>query len=152
MPKVELDIETSVPPSEVRSALLDFTDRRPEIWPGIEPGLYEVYEVGDTYADIKEGNKVPGGVVWAKEHYDWSSPDVITWTVRESNFCAPGSYVAATIAPRDGGGSRIHIVWNRTPTSFGGRVAAALVVLTKGKPVAASIRKALNKLEASGRS
>jgi hypothetical protein len=148
MPRVELDIETSAAPSKVRSALLDFTDRRPEIWPSIEPSLYEVYEVGDTYADIKEGNKMPGGVVWAKEHYDWSNPDVVTWTVRESNFCAPGSYVSAAIAPRGDGGSRIHIVWNRTPTSIGGRVAALLIVATKGKPVAASIRRALDKLEA----
>jgi polyketide cyclase/dehydrase/lipid transport protein len=148
MPKVELDVETSAAPGTVRSALLDFSDRRPEIWPSIEPSLYEVYEVGDTYADIKEGNKVPGGVVWAKEHYDWSNPDVISWTVRESNFCAPGSYVSAAIAPRGDGGSRIHIVWNRTPTSIGGRVAALLIVATKGKPVAASIRRALDKLEA----
>jgi hypothetical protein len=152
MPKVELDLETSVPPSAVRSALLDFTDRRPEIWPGIEPSLYEVYEVGDTHADIKEGSKAPGGAVWAKEHYDWSSPGVVTWTVRESNFCAPGSYVSAAIAPRGDGGSRIHVSWNRTPTSMGGRLATVLIVLTKGKPVAASFRKALDKLEASGRS
>jgi hypothetical protein len=148
MPKVELDVETSASPSTVRSALLDFSDRRPEIWPSIEPSLYEVYEVGDTYADIKEGNKVPGGVVWAKEHYDWSNPDVISWTVRESNFCAPGSYVSAAIAPRGDGGSRIHIVWNRTPTSIGGRLAVLLIVATKGKPVGASIRRALDKLEA----
>jgi hypothetical protein len=86
MAKVEFDIETSVSASEARSALLDFTDRRPQIWPSIEPSLYEV---GDTYADIKEGNNVPGGVVWAKEHYDWADPVVVTWTVRESYFCAP---------------------------------------------------------------
>ena len=151
MAKVEFDIETSVSASEVRSALLDFTDRRPQIWPSIEPSLYEVYEVGDTYADIKEGNKVPGGVVWAKEHYDWADPVVVTWTVRESNFCAPGSYVSAAITPRVESGSRIHVVWNRTPTSFGGRVATILIVATRGKPVAASIRRALTKLEAGGR-
>ena len=40
MPKVELDIDTAVAPERVRAALLDFSPRRPEIWPGIEPSLY----------------------------------------------------------------------------------------------------------------
>jgi hypothetical protein len=147
MPKVELDVDTRVPPEQVRAALLDFSDRRPEIWPGIEPSLYEVYSVGTSTADVKEGSKMPGMAVWAREHYDWSDPQVVTWTVRESNFCAPGSYVSAAITPRDGGGSRIHVTWNRTPTTAGGRFGAWLIVATRGKPVAASIRKATKKLE-----
>jgi hypothetical protein len=147
MPKVELDVETSVSPEDVRAALLDFSDRRPEIWPGIEPSLYEVYTIGDTFADVQEGSKMPGARIWAKEHYDWSAGDLITWTVQESNFCAPGSYVSAAIAPRGDGGSRIHLTWNRTPTSMVGRLATALIVLTRGKPVAASFRMALAKLE-----
>jgi hypothetical protein len=146
MPKVELDVETSVSPERARAALLDFSDRRPEIWPGIEPGLYEVYSVGETTAEVKEGSRLPGMSVWAVEHYDWSDPDLIVWTVRESNFCAPGSYVSAAIAARPGGGSRVHITWNRTPTSFGGRVAALLIRATKGKPVAASFHQAMRKL------
>jgi hypothetical protein len=147
MAKVELDIDTTVTPEIVRAALLDFSDRRPEIWPGIEPSLYEVYTVGDTFADVQEGSKMPGGSIWAKEHYDWSASDRVTWTVRESNFCAPGSYVAALISPGKDGGSLIHVIWNRTPTSLAGRLATVLIQLTRGKPVAASIRKALDKLE-----
>ena len=118
----------------------------PEIWPGIEPSLYEVYTIGDTFADVQEGSKMPGAKIWAKEHYDWSAGGLVTWTVQESNFCAPGSYVSAAIAPRGDGGSRIHLTWNRTPTSLVGRMATALIVLTRGKPVAASFRQALAKL------
>jgi hypothetical protein len=147
MPKVEVDLETSVSPEKVRAALLDFSERRLAIWPGIEPSLYAVYNVGDTFADIQEGSRMPGTRIWAKEHYDWSSGDLITWTVQESNFCAPGSYVSAAIAPRGDGGSRIHVTWNRTPTSMIGRLATAVIVLTKGKPVAASFRMAMSKLE-----
>jgi hypothetical protein len=148
MPKVEMDVETTLPPERVREALLDFSERRPEIWPGISRSLYEVYSVGDTSADIKEGTKAPGMTVWAKEHYDWSDPELVRWTVQESNFCTPGSYVSARIAPRNGGGSRVHIEWDRTPTSFKGRVAAFMIVRSKGKPVASSFEKALRKLEA----
>jgi hypothetical protein len=143
MPKVEMDVETTVAPERVRAALLDFSSQRPAIWPGITPSLYEVYEVGETTADIKEGTRT----VWAKEHYDWSDPDTVKWTVVESNFCAPGSYVQATVRPREGGGSRIHIEWNRTPTSLQGRVATVLIKSTNGKPVAASFKRAMAKLE-----
>jgi polyketide cyclase/dehydrase/lipid transport protein len=147
MPKVETDVETSLPPERVKEALTDFSERRPEIWPGIEPSLYEVYSVGQTTADIKEGTKMPGATVWAKEHYDWSEPNTIRWTVQKSNFCTPGSYVLATLSPREGGGTRIHIEWNRTPTSFTGRLATWLITMTKGRPIAASIQKAMRKLE-----
>jgi polyketide cyclase/dehydrase/lipid transport protein len=147
MPKVEMDVETNLPPEKVLGALLDFSERRPEIWPGIEPSLYEVYSVGENEAVIKEGSKMPGVMIWAKEHYDWSTPGTVTWTVRESNFCAPGSYVSATVTAKGQGGSHIHVVWNRTPTSLTGRLATALIKLTNGKPVAASIKKALDKLD-----
>jgi len=147
MPKVEFDLETSVSPERVRAALLDFSDRRPEIWPGIEPSLYEVFSVGETTAEVKEGSKMPGMTVWAKEHYDWSAPDLITWTVRESNFCTAGSYVSAAIAPRAGGGSSIHLTWNRTPTTFTGRVAAFMIKATRGRPLRASMEKAFKKIE-----
>lgn len=147
MPKIDLDIETPLPQERVLEALLDFSERRPEIWPGLEPSLYEVYSVGEKEAEVREGSKLPGTTIWAKEHYDWSTPGTVTWTVLESNFCTPGSYVSATVTPKDTGGSNIHIVWDRTPTSFAGRVGIGLVTLTKGKPVVASVKKALGKLE-----
>jgi hypothetical protein len=147
MPKVEMDLETTVAPERVRAALLDFTARRPEIWPGLTAGLYEVHSVGETSAEIKEGTKAPGMTVWAVEHYDWSDPETVTWTVRESNFCTAGSYVSATITARRGGGSRVHIVWNRTPTTVTGRIAAAMIVATRGRPVAASFRSGMKNLE-----
>lgn len=147
MATVEMDLETSVEPDRVRGALVDFSPRRPELWPGVDPALYEVYTVGDTSADIKEGGNAPGGKIWAKEHYDWSDPQTVKWTVLESNFCAPGGRVAATITPRSGGGSKVHIEWERTGTTFMGRFIAFMVKLTGGKPVAASFKKGLAKLE-----
>jgi len=141
-----MTVETSLPPEKVREALLDFSPRRPEIWRGITPSLYEVYSVGETSADIKEGTKLPIGTFWARERYDWSDPQTIRWTVQESNFCAPGSFVSATLHPRDGGGTRIDIHWERTGTTFLCRLVGRMIVATKGKPVAASVQKALAKL------
>jgi len=149
MPRVEVDVETSLPAERVREALLDFSDRRPDIWPGLERTLYEVYSVGETSADVKEGSKMPGMTVWAREHYDWSTPGTVRWTVTESNFCAPGSYVAATMTPRDGG-TRVHVEWERRGTTLKGRLVIRMIKLSKGKPVAASMRQAFEKLEQAG--
>ena len=135
-------------PERIRAALLDFSPDRPALWPGIEPTLYQVYSVGGTSALVKEGSRLAreGGLGGGGEDYDWSDPTTVTWTVRESNFCAPGSSVSATIEPR-AGGSRVRIVWNRTATSFLGRLMIGLIVATGGKPVAASFEKGMKVLE-----
>lgn len=143
---VEMEAKTTLPPETVRSALVDFGPDRPRVWPGITPDLYEVYSVGETSAEVKEGTRLPVGQFWAKEHYDWSDPETVRWTVVESNFCAPGSFVSATIEPHDGG-SRIRLHWERTGTSLLGKLMGQVVVLSKGKPVAASFEKGLRRLE-----
>jgi polyketide cyclase/dehydrase/lipid transport protein len=144
---IEMDIETNAEPEQVRAALLDFSPRRPEIWPGIHPSQYQVYSVGETSAEIREGTRTPLGMFWARERYDWATPGLIKWTVQESNFSAPGSYVSAAISPKAGGGSRVHVTWDRTPSSFMGRVAMAMIRSTKGKPIRASMEKAFKKME-----
>ena len=113
MPKVEMDLETTVEPARVRAALIDFSPRRPEIWPGITPGMYEVYSVGGDHGRHQGRHK--------------------------------GARHDGHTARRRG--SRVHIEWNRTPTTFSGRVAAFLITATKGRPVAASFTKAMDKLE-----
>lgn len=147
MPQVDMAVETPVAPDAVRSALLDFSDRRPDIWPGITPSLYKVYAVEETSADVQEGTRLPIGAFWARERYDWSDPQTVRWTVQESNFCAPGSYMSATITPRDGGGSHVALHWERNGTTVLGKLMGRIVVLTKGKPVAASFEKGLKRVE-----
>jgi hypothetical protein len=147
MPRFEVDVETSLAPERVRGALLDFSERRPEIWPSLDRSFYEVYDVGETTATVKEGSKLPGMSVWARERYDWSQPSVVSWTVEESNFCSPGSRVIATLHPREGGGTRVHIDWERTGTTLRGRFAVRMIALTKGKPVKASLESTLRRLE-----
>ena len=146
MPRVELDLETPVAPERVRGALLDFSPDRPKIWPGIHPPIYAVYSVEATSADVREGSRLPGGVIWAKEHYDWSDPETVIWTVRESNFCTPGSRVKATIRPNGSGGSRIHVDWQRTGTTTTARLIALMVAATRGAPIKASMRSGLDRL------
>jgi len=146
MPRLDTVVETTLPPEQVREALLDFSERRPEIWPGITPSLYEVYSVGETSAEVKEGTRLPFGAVWARERYDWSDPNTIRWTVIESNFSAPGSFVSATLVSSDGG-TRVKIHWEREGTTLFHKLMMRMMVATKGKPVAQSFHKGLRKLE-----
>ena len=143
MAHVELDIDTPLSPERVIGALTDFSERRPELWSGLHPSLYEVRSLGDTWAEVKEGSRLPWMTVWAIEHYDWSIPDTVTWTVKKSNFSAPGSSVSAQVRPGPGG-SRIHVTWNRTGVGLKGRMIVGMIKLSGGKPVAASIKESLD--------
>ena len=146
MPRIEFDIPTSLPPEKVKAMLLDFSDRRPDTWPGLGRDQYKVYSIGETSAEIREGNKRPN--VWARERYDWSVPGVVRWEVMESNFSTVGSFLEAHLDPREDGGTTVHIVWNRSATSPMGTIALGLIRLTKGAPVKASFKAAFKKAEA----
>lgn len=145
MTKVEMDIDTKLPADRVVAALTDFSERRTDIWPGLSSEYYEVYSVGDTWAEVREGNVKPFRT-WAKERYDWSMPGKVTWTVNESNFCKPGSSVSADITPVDRGGSHVHITWERFPSNMKGRFAAAVIKMTKGGPIPKSMKRVLDGL------
>ncbi len=144
MPVVETTVESDLPPDRVRAALVSFGPDRPKTWPGITPELYEVYSVGETEAEVKEGTRMPlVGDFWARERYDWSDAKTVRWTVLESNFCEPGSFVSATIEPKPGGGSSILLHWERTLTKPISKVMGRMIVLTRGKLFADSFRKGL---------
>src|SRR5207245_3743459 len=134
MPRIEFDTDTSLTPDQVVGMLTDFSEQRPEVWPGLWEGAYHVYSVGDKTAEVREGNKSPN--VWARERYDWSKPGTVHWEVLESNFSKPGSFVQVDLAPR-GGGSKLHVTWNRNPSSLMGVVAMTIIRLTGGAPVKA---------------
>jgi hypothetical protein len=146
MPRVELKMKTSLAPEQLMGALLDFTERRPDLWPGLSRKFYEVYEVGDTFARIKEGTSGPPVSVWAREHYDWSIPWRVSWTVEESNFCVPGSAVAMTVS-RANGGSNVLLEWNREPSGLRGKLVIPMVARNDGKILRGFIEKALANLE-----
>lgn len=124
---VMVDVESNVPPELIRQGLLDFSDRRPEIWPQLDPKTYEVHWVNETSAEVTEGSPLPK--VWSREHYDWSHPTTITWTAVESNFCTPGSHISMDITPNGAGGSRVAVTWDRTAANLRGRISLAVIAV-----------------------
>ena len=144
MAQVRFNVAVSAPPEVVLGALTDFTDGRPSIWPDLDPEAYRVEHVGEGFALVREGSRSPK--LWALEEYDWSVPGTVKWTARESNFCAPGSYMSATVTAAADGGSDVEIHWSRTGTNLKGKMIVAIVRASKGKPLAKGLARALNAL------
>jgi hypothetical protein len=145
--RIDFDLRTDAPPDAVRAALLDFSERRPDLWPGLPRDQYKVYEVGDTWAEIREGYRGP---IWVREHYDWSVPGRVTFTVVDSGFAKAGSYVVIDLQPAEGGGSTLHVAWVRRGKGAFGVLFVGLMALTRGVAVRRSIQSGLDRI-ADGR-
>lgn len=146
MARIEFDIRADAPPDAVREALLDFSERRPERWPGLPPDQYEVYGVGETWAEIREGYR---GRIWVRERYDWSVPGKVRFTAVDSGFAKPGSYVVVDIEPAGTGGSTLHIIWVRWGKGVFGTLFVGLMVLTRGAAIRRSFEMGLARIEAA---
>jgi hypothetical protein len=104
--RIQTDLETDVAPSLIREALLDFSDRRLSTWADtLDPDTHKVHWIEETSAEVTEGNRRPK--LWSRERYDWSQPNVITWTTQESDLCAPGSYISMSSRRR----TRSAVTW-----------------------------------------
>ncbi|MGH2766535.1 MAG: hypothetical protein ACRDKA_11590, partial [Actinomycetota bacterium] len=55
MARVEFEVQTDLAPDRIVDALTDFSERRPDLWPGLNRSQFEVYEVGETWAEVREG-------------------------------------------------------------------------------------------------
>jgi hypothetical protein len=119
-------VESPLPPAAIRDALTDFSARRTELRPNLDPRFYQVHDCGETWADVTEGSAFLRGV-WERDRYDWSQPDLVRITVCESNAFAPGSSWEYRIEPNAGGGSRIEVTVRRIGKGAKGRVLALLL-------------------------
>ncbi len=109
---MRFEVTTRATPEQVREALTDFTDRRTQIWNRtLDPKVYEVRALGDTWAVAREGTA--GSPFWLVSRYDWSDPTVVRATVEESSWGGSGT-ASFRIVPADGGGSRVHAAWTHT--------------------------------------
>lgn len=143
------DLRSDAPPAAVRAALLDFSERRPEWWPGLPRGQYEVYEIGETWAEIREGYRGP---IWWRERYEWSVPGTIEVVALDSGFGAPGSRVVWEIEPAHGGGSIVHVIFDRRGRTLFGKLFFGLMALTRGFFVRRSIEMGLERIAAESHS
>jgi hypothetical protein len=101
---------------------------------------FEVYHVGETEADVREGQDFPR--LWATWHYDWSVPGMVKLTVVASDALAPGGYMTMTPTQTDRGGSSVHAVWEQTSTSVRGLLGVAMMRVIGRRFLATYYKKA----------
>ena len=51
MVKIRFEVDTPLSPQEVMAAATDFSERRPQIWSGIDPKHFRVHALGDRTAE-----------------------------------------------------------------------------------------------------
>jgi hypothetical protein len=141
MARVEFVVESPLEPEEVVSHLVDFGERRPELWPAIDPSVYSVHTVGADWAEVTEGSAVLGGI-WARERYDWSQPGIVQATILDSNFWHRGGTWTLRAAPRANGGSRLTVVRDRRAKNAKARVLEGLMRMVGARMLASELRKA----------
>ena len=90
----------------------DFSARRSDVFPAVEPEHFEVHSASGQTADVTEGTGTGIGTNWERCRYDWSKPGCVTATVTDSNVYAPGSSWEITAVPTPEG-TRVEMSWVR---------------------------------------
>ncbi len=148
MPKVRIVDATTLTPDLVLAGARDFSEHRADLWPDVHLEHLQVHELGDTYADVTEGNPWPIGIVWERLRYDWSRPDAVRGVVIDSNLFYPGSTweLWATGTPQ---GSRVELLADRRLRPVKGWLTYPFFPLGLARQsVAAHLRHFLSTLEA----
>ena len=134
---------TTATPDQVIELMTDFSPNRPHRWPASSVKAYEVYRLGETEADIREGQDFPK--LWATWHYDWSKPNSVTLTIVESDHLEAGGLMSLTAAPHDGGSS-VHAVWQQTSTSVRGLLAVIMMRFVGPRSLASYYKRVYDRL------
>lgn len=149
MATIRSSADGAMSPERFIAALIDFSDRRPELWPNLDTKFFKLHERGDTWAEVTEGTDVLGGV-WARERYDWSAPGRVVRRLVESPHFKAGTTIEYTVTPRPGGGSHIDVVSTRIPTSLPGRLVGWILQIIGTRRFARDLETTLDRLEAAG--
>ncbi len=128
MARIHYEADGRVSPERFISALTDFSERRPELWPALDAKFFKVHELGPTWAEVTEGTDVLGGV-WAREHYDWSQPGLVRLELLESADFRPGTLIEYRVTVGPGGGCHVAVDFQRIARSPRGRFVGAVVQL-----------------------
>jgi hypothetical protein len=125
--RFEFDFATTATPEQIVELMTDFSANRPHRWPASSKAAFEVYHIGKTDAEIREGQDFPK--LWARWRYDWSEPGSVTLTIAEAEALQPGGFMSMTATPRPQGGSAVHAVWDQSSKNPRGLAAVAMMRL-----------------------
>jgi hypothetical protein len=124
MPTIRFQVTTDLPPDRVLTALIDFSDQRPIVWPNIDHAHFRVHEQGPNWADVTEGNVL----AWERNRYEWNAAaGEVTVTAIESDTWAPGSQWRYRLLSTASGGTRVEVTVVRSGRGPRGMLIGALL-------------------------
>jgi hypothetical protein len=138
---IQFEVESPLEPGAVLEALTDFSERRPQLWPSIDPKVYRVHEVTGSSALVTEGTDVMGGI-WATELYEWDGSGLVRATIQESNFWHRGGTWELTAAQRNGGGSLLRVTRDRRAKNAKSRLFEVMMRVVGARLLAKELLKA----------
>ncbi|MGV9711661.1 hypothetical protein ACWDTI_13465 [Gordonia sp. NPDC003424] len=147
--RFEFDLHTAATPDQVVEILTDFSPNRPKRWPALSEKLYRVHRVGQTDADVQEGQDFPK--FYATWHYDWSTPGTVIMTVTDSEYAAPGGMHTVRAAARPAGGSDVHGIWEITARNFSANIGVVVMRVVGARFFAAYYRRVFDGVAAGER-
>ncbi|HZM26914.1 MAG TPA: hypothetical protein VFB89_06130 [Gemmatimonadales bacterium] len=143
VPKFGFKLDVPDPPAKVMAAMVDFSERRPEIWPNLTARLYRVHELDARTADVTEGTALPGVDIWERVTYEWTD-SVVRTVITDGRIFEPGGTTEFRVEPH-GAGSRISFDYHRRSKTVLGRCLGAMMQITGGAPIKHSWRQVYGK-------
>ncbi|MCT9935194.1 hypothetical protein N5079_33835 [Planotetraspora sp. A-T 1434] len=123
MAVVRFHLVSALSPEDVLEVLTDFSPSRAEAWPTIDTEHFKVHELGDTWAEVTEGT----AAAWERARYEWErGGDTVTITTLDSKLFGAGGGWVFRMVP-EGDGTRVDVELTRQPSTFKGKVLAALL-------------------------
>ena len=140
MPTIHFALTTDLPPDRVLNALIDFSDRRPVVWPNIDEAHFRVHGQGANWADVTEGNVL----AWERNRYQWNAAaGEVTVTAVESDTWAPGSQWRYRLVPAASGGTDVQVTVVRTGRGPRGLLIGALITWFGGRMLRSDMERVL---------
>ena len=140
MPTVHFQVGTSLAPVAVIGALIDFSDRRPDLYRNIDHGHFRVHSRGPGWAEVTEGNVL----AWERNRYEWDpAKGTVTVQTIESNSWAPGSRWEYRVQPSSDGRTQVDVIVVRTPRTLRGRLIALGIPMVGTRVLRADLENVL---------
>jgi hypothetical protein len=140
VPTVQFKVETALPAARVLAALIDFSDRRPDLYRNIDRSHFRVHAHGPGWADVTEGNVL----AWERNRYDWdAAAGTITVNTLESDSWSPGSRWEYRLRDAPAGGTYVDVTVVRNARTLRGKLIALGLPLMGARILRADLQNVL---------
>jgi hypothetical protein len=121
MATLRFQVDTALPPPAVLGALVDFSDRRPDLYRNIDRSHFRVHGQGPGWADVTEGNVL----AWERNRYEWdAAAGTVTVKTTESDSWLPSSRWEYRLLPTPTGGTQVDVTVVRNARTLRGKLIA----------------------------